>query len=258
MAAAGEVSRGPRRRFQYMWADAGISGFQRLAALNPARWSSSKKLNRLLKELEAFSSSSRPVRLYMSSEEEQLNRDFDSVSEALQWLRAQFPRDASEALVAPVPAPTERPQGEGESGWSLFGSCMQPSAAEPELEVVPPSNAEHHDDEHATPEVPMPAQDEPSPSSASTAATPAGHGLEGEAKVQYMWADARAQRPLDLAEELEAMDTMRPVLLSLSTSRGQLQRRFHSAAAAAQWLRSSCGGDMQRLDEEQLGRSSIF
>jgi hypothetical protein len=45
----------------------------------------------------------------------------------------------------------------------------------------------------------------------------------------------------------------RPVLLSLSTSRGQLQRRFHSAAAAAQWLRSSCG-DMQRLDEE-LGSS---
>ena len=40
----------------------------------------------------------------------------------------------------------------------------------------------------------------------------------------------------------------RPVLLSLSTSRGQLQRRFHSAAAAAQWLRSSC--DVQRLDEE--------
>lgn len=218
------------------------------------------KLNRLIEELESLSSS-RPLRLYMTSDEEQLNREFDSVSDALQWLRAQFPRDANEAL-------EEAP---AEGGWSLFGSCLQPSVAEPELEVVPPSNAEHDDGEHDTPDSPAPA-DEASPSSASTAATPAGHGLEGEAKVQYMWADARvlpikaiqelsrhnparwskAQRPLDLAEELEAMDTMRPVLLSLSTSRGQLQRRFHSAAAAAQWLRSSCGGDMQRLDEERL------
>lgn len=258
-AAECEVARGPMRRFQYMWADAGISGFSRLAALNPARWSSSMKLNRLLEELESLSSS-RPLRLYMTSDEEQLNREFDSVSDALQWLRAQFPRDANEAL-------EEAP---AEGGWSLFGSCLQPSVAEPELEVVPPSNAEHDDGEHDTPDSPAPA-DEASPSSPSTAATPAGHGLEGEAKVQYMWADARvlpmkaiqelsrhnparwskAQRPLDLAEELEAMDTMRPVLLSLSTSRGQLQRRFHSAAAAAQWLRSSCG-DMQRLDEERL------
>jgi hypothetical protein len=37
-AAECEVARGPMRRFQYMWADAGISGFSRLAALNPARW----------------------------------------------------------------------------------------------------------------------------------------------------------------------------------------------------------------------------
>ena len=37
-AEGGEESRGSLRRFQYMWADAGISGFSRLAALNPARW----------------------------------------------------------------------------------------------------------------------------------------------------------------------------------------------------------------------------
>ena len=48
------------------------------------------------------------------------------VSEALQWLRQRFPRDAGEAL------PTEQTAG----GWSLFGSCMQPSVAEPELEVM--------------------------------------------------------------------------------------------------------------------------
>ena len=38
MAAAECEARGPTRRFQYMWADAGICGFSRLAALNPARW----------------------------------------------------------------------------------------------------------------------------------------------------------------------------------------------------------------------------
>ena len=48
------------------------------------------------------------------------------VSDALQWLRAQFPRDANEAL-------EEAP---AEGGWSLFGSCLQPSVAEPELEVM--------------------------------------------------------------------------------------------------------------------------
>ena len=41
MAAGGEGVDvvDPRRRFQYMWADAGITGLTRLAALNPARWS---------------------------------------------------------------------------------------------------------------------------------------------------------------------------------------------------------------------------
>jgi len=73
--------------------------------------------------------------------------------------------------------------------FPLLFACFLPYFPHHSLEnvrrsqVVPPSNAEHDDGEHDTPDSPAPA-DEASPSSASTAATPAGHGLEGEAKVQ--------------------------------------------------------------------------
>lgn len=50
------------------------------------------------------------------------------------------------------------------------------------------------------------------------------------------------------------LEVMRPVLLSVQRKSGHLERHFHSARAAAQWLRrsSDSSNEVQHWDEDQF------
>ena len=49
------------------------------------------------------------------------------------------------------------------------------------------------------------------------------------------------------------LEVVRPVLLSVQRKSGHLERHFHSARAAAQWLRrsSDSSNEVQHWDEDQ-------
>ena len=234
-----------------MWADAGLSGFETLTSFNPMRWSSQLPLADFLRELKAMNTS-RPLRIYMTSEEERITTEFTSVPDAIQWLESSFDLDAA----PPADTAVQR--------WSLFGSCMRPTAVEEEETEV---NFQQDD-------VSVPTETEPDRVPPVTTPSSGRGILEEDARVQYMWADARVlplkmmqelsrhnpvrwskfKSPGELADELDALDSMRPVLLSVQRKSGHLERHFHSARAAAQWLRrsSDSSNEVQHWDEERL------
>ncbi|CAK9022717.1 unnamed protein product [Durusdinium trenchii] len=243
----------PQRHFQYMWGDAGLPFLGTLARMNPMRWSPAMHVSKLVAELEA--SRERPVRIYMSSEDETLTVDFDA-SQALPWLRENFAWELTQ-------------QPPNEPGFSIF-SCTRPQADEPEEMVV-------EDHANATEEVGAEIAREGDP---ETTEEVSGVGekddcrglLDENAKVKYMWGDARLlpfqviqdlsrhnpmrwsslHSPEALAAKLEEFHEIRPVRISADTQRGSFERSFQSPRAAAQWLRKTFTADMARLDEERL------
>lgn len=217
------------------------------------RWSPAMHVSKLVAELEA--SRERPVRIYMSSEDETLTVDFDA-SQALPWLRENFAWELTQ-------------QPPNEPGFSIF-SCTRPQADEPEEMVV-------EDHANATEEVGAEIAREGDP---ETTEEVSGVGekddcrglLDENAKVKYMWGDARLlpfqviqdlsrhnpmrwsslHSPEALAAKLEEFHEIRPVRISADTQRGSFERSFQSPRAAAQWLRKTFTADMARLDEERL------
>jgi len=80
-------------KLQYMWADAGvlpISPMQGLAHVNPLRWSRVQSPTEVVKALEAHASHQRPVKLYAESLGQREEKTFDSVDDAVHWIRESF------------------------------------------------------------------------------------------------------------------------------------------------------------------------
>ena len=241
----------PPRHFQYMWGDAGY--FHGWARRNPMMWSSQMHITKLVKELE--DASERPVTIHMSSEDENVTVDFETLSEAVGWLKEHFAWEL-----------TQRPPNEPSS--SIF-SCTRPQVEEPEeiIEPVVEENAEEIRHEEVGEETAL----EGDPTEVPQAERDDWGLLDEHAKVKYMWADARVlplqvihdlsrhnpmrwsslYSPEGLATKLEAIQKIRPVRISATTQRGTFERSFQSARAAAQWLRKNFMA-MERLDEERL------
>lgn len=242
-------------QLRYMWADAGLPGFSSsLVKTNPLRWSHLLYPGIALSQLEAQARvKDRSVRLRAAAAEDQLLVEFETLSEAIQWIRSNF--DCRVKSVA----------RRAEQHFNLFQHCTmrqeEVHEAHEYVEVNDASTAMGNSLTAAS----------SADSSAASSAVPTSdlqaivsrHGREvaqDAVRLKYMWADAKVlplqfmrelaqanplrwsrwQTSTDLAAELESQAQVtkaRPVILAIDMPQLQeVQLTFCSAAAAARWM----------------------